>query len=165
MDAENRKVIDRAKILTLLNDAEDGDTIPLMVTGMSMMPFLFHKQSIVYLKKDRTYCPRKGDIVFFVRRDLAPVLHRIVKVRKDGVLVIKGDAQYWREEIEPYQILAHVTHIIRKEKLFSVESRLYRSCVKLWMPFRLLHPPLSFCIHICNRISYKLSRWRREKHS
>ena len=89
MEKDNHKEIDRLQILRLLHDAEDGATVSLMITGMSMTPFLLHKQSIVFLKKERGYRPKKGDIVFFVRQDMSPVLHRIIKVKKDGVLDTK----------------------------------------------------------------------------
>ena len=144
MEIDNHKEIDRLQILRLLHDAEDGATVSLMITGMSMTPFLFHKQSIVFLKKERGYRPKKGDIVFFVRQDMSPVLHRVIKVKKDGVLV---------------------THIIRTDKKFSVDSKSYRFFVKLWMPFRLIHPPLAYVFNVCHRLPYKLSRKYREKHS
>ncbi|MBO5510169.1 MAG: S24/S26 family peptidase [Clostridia bacterium] len=162
MSQEKHREIDRLQMIGLLHNAEDGSTIPIMVTGMSMTPFLFHKQSIAFLKKDSQYQPKVGDIVFFVREDMAPVLHRIVKIKKDGILVIKGDAQRWREEIHPGQILAHVTHIIRTEEKFSVESKAYRFWVKVWKPFRLIHPPLAFVINVCHRLPYKLSRKSRK---
>ncbi len=165
MNQVNHNEMDRFQMLKLLHDAKDGTTIPLLVTGMSMLPFLFHKRSIVYLEKNSRYVPRKGDIVFFMRGDTTPVLHRIVKIKKDGMLVIKGDAQNWREEILPEQIFAHVTHIKRRERKFSVEHKYYRFMVKLWMPFRLIHPPLSFLIHVINRVPFKLSRKYRETHS
>ena len=99
MSQEKHREIDRMQMLMLLHQAEEGTVIPLMITGMSMTPFLFHKQSIAFLKKDSGYQPKVGDIVFFVRTDMSAVLHRIVKINKNGTLIIKGDAQRWREEI------------------------------------------------------------------
>ena len=149
----------------LLREAEDGTVVPLVVTGTSMMPFLFHKRSTVFLKKESNYIPRKGDIVFFMRQDSAAVMHRIVKIKKDGTLVIKGDAQRWREEIQPIQVFARVTHIIRKKRKFSVDYKPYRIMVALWSPFRLLHPFLAYCVHVWNRIPGKLSEIFRKKSS
>ena len=162
MSQEKHREIDRMQMLMLLHQAEEGTVIPLMITGMSMTPFLFHKQSIAFLKKDSGYQPKVGDIVFFVRTDMSAVLHRIVKIKKDGTLIMKGDAQRWREEIHHGQILAHVTHIIRTEEKFSVESKSYRFWVKVWKPFRLIHPPLAYVINVCHRLPYKLARMRRK---
>jgi signal peptidase I len=142
----------------LLHDAEDGTVVPLIVTGTSMMPFLFHKRSTVFLEKNSNYVPRRGDIVFFMRTDTTPILHRIHKIKKNGTLVIKGDAQRWSEEIQPIQIFAHVTHIIRRDRKFSVDYMPYRMMVALWRPFRLLHPFLAYCVYAWHRIPSKLSR-------
>lgn len=165
MNQTNRRELNRFQMLKILFEAEDHSEIPLLVTGMSMLPFLLNRRSVVYLEKDKNYVPRKGDIVFFMRGDTTPVLHRIVRIKKDGTLVIKGDAQRWREEIQPFQIFAHVTYIQRKKKKFSVENKWYRFLVALWAPFRLIHPPVARCIHILNRIPHKLSKLFRRKDS
>lgn len=165
MNQENKKQMNRYQLLQMLCDAEDGTVLPLLVTGMSMHPFLYNRRSIVYLEKNSAYVPAKWDIVFFVRPNMAPVLHRVVGIKEDGTLIIKGDAQRWREEIRPEQILAHVTHIQRTGRKFSVEHKFYRFMVRLWMPFRWLHPPVSHAIFVMSRIPFKLSRKYREKHS
>jgi uncharacterized protein (UPF0248 family) len=158
MPQENPQEVNRFGIIRLFAEAEEGTVLPLTVTGLSMTPFLLHKISVVYLKKERGYLPRKGDIVFFARQDLAVVLHRVVGIRKDGTLIIKGDAQRWREEIRPEQILAHVTRICRSKKVFSADHKGYRFLVALWRPFRLLHPPMAYCLNFLSRIPYKLSK-------
>lgn len=165
MSQNSSKELSRFAMLNILHQAQEHTLIPLLVTSMSMLPFLFHKRSVVFLEKDSAYVPKKGDIVFFLRADTTPILHRIVKVKKDGTLVIKGDAQRWREEIQPYQILAHVTYIQRKRRRFSVRNKFYRLMVGLWMPFRLIHPPVAYCIHLLNRVPFKLSRKYRERNS
>ncbi|MBP3666181.1 MAG: S24/S26 family peptidase [Clostridia bacterium] len=150
--------VSRREITEMLLSAEDGAEMPLLVTGLSMTPFLFHKISVVYLKKSKDYVPRKGDIVFFARRDTTLVLHRIVRIEPDGTLVIKGDAQRWRETITADRILASVTHIQRRKRIFSVENKGYRFLVALWSPLRWLHPPLAYCLNALGRLPYKLSR-------
>lgn len=161
MEQKNRavegRVMDRYAMLDMFRSAEEGSILPLTVTGLSMTPFLFHKISIVYLEKNSAYVPRKGDIVFFARKDSSLVLHRIVGIRRDGTLVIKGDSQRWREEIAPEQILARVIRIRRRWKTFSADHRGYRLLVALWRPFRLLHPPMAYCLNAWGRLVYKLA--------
>ena len=149
---------DRAQVLAILTSAKDGDRFPLLVTGGSMVPFLFDQRSFVYLEKDAGYVPKKGQIVFFVRPDGALVLHRIIKVHEDGTLLINGDAQSWTEVIRPEQILARVTHIQRRVRVFSVNAPLYRLAVRLWMPLRKLHPKLMVPFFYANCVIFKLSR-------
>ncbi len=156
MDSDSLKIVDRYQMLAFIEQTEDGGIIPLRVTGFSMRPTLLDRRSIVYLKKDSTYVPRRGDIVLFARPDRALVLHRVVKLLPDGTLLINGDAQNWTEIIQPGQILAHVTHFQRRVRMVSAENRLYRLYVRLWMPLRPLHPPLARINHIWHRIPYKL---------
>lgn len=158
MNQDNRDTFDRAQILGILLSAKDGDRFPLLVTGASMVPFLFNQRSLVFLEKDTGYVPKKGDIVFFARPDGAMVLHRVLEVREDGTLLINGDAQSWTEVIVPEQILARVTHIRRRVRVFSVNAPLYRLAVKLWMPLRKLHPILMVPFFYANCVIFKLSR-------
>lgn len=156
--------IDREQLIRILAEAKDGDRFPLLVTGGSMVPFLFDQRSLVFLEKDSAYVPQRGDIVFFARPNLSLVLHRVVEVREDGTLLINGDAQSWTEVISPDQILAHVTHIQRRVKPFSVENSFYRFAVKLWMPLRRAHPVLMKPFFYANCLIFKLSRRYRAKY-
>jgi hypothetical protein len=165
MNQTGHDSLDRIQMLEILRAARDGDRIPLLVTGGSMIPFLFDQRSIVYLEKDSHYVPKKGDIVFFARPDLSLVLHRVVELRKDGTLLINGDAQRWTEVIHPDQILAHVTHIRRRVRVFSVENPYYRCMVKLWMPLRKAHPVLMVPFFYANCLLFKLSRRYRDLYS
>lgn len=158
MSEKKRETFGRSQMIEIMTSARDGDTFPLVVTGGSMVPFLFDKRSMVYLKKDSTFNPQRGDIVFFAREDLSLVLHRVVEQREDGTLLINGDAQSWTEVIRPEQILAHVTHIRRRVRVFSVNGRFYRAMVRLWMPLRRAHPLLMKPFFYANCVIFKLSR-------
>ena len=162
MSEQKRETFGRVRMIEILASAADGDTLPLVVTGASMTPFLFHQRSMVYLKKDLSFVPKRGDIVFFAREDLTLVLHRVVALNEDGTLLINGDAQSWTEVIRPDQILAHVTHIRRRVKVFSVNARFYRMMVRLWMPLRRAHPLLMKPFLYVNSAIFKLSRRYRE---
>ena len=165
MNSSKHDTLDRAQIIHILTSAKDGDRFPLLVTGASMVPFLFNTRSLVYLEKNSAYVPKRGDIVFFARPVMALVLLRVVQVREDGSLLINGDAQSWTEVITPEQILAHVTHIQRRVRVFSVENRFYRLMVKLWMPLRAAHPVLCMPFFYANCVIFKLSRRYRETYS
>lgn len=148
--------LDRNTILELLRDTPQGEEILLQVTGWSMLPLLFHNRSLVYLKKEEKYLPRKGDIVLFVRLNGTIVLHRVHKVGENGVLTINGDAQKWTEQIFPNQVLATVTHFVRRKRDVSVHSFWYRAYVRLWCPARWLHPVGAKLAYYLYRLPYKL---------
>lgn len=155
MNPMNSKVVNREQMLEVLLTAEDHTTMPLLVTGTSMQPFLINRRSVVELEKDVSRVPCRGDIVLFCRKDGSIVLHRIIGVDGDELL-INGDAQSWTETIYPHQILAYVTHVCRRKRRFPVTNGFYRLCVRVWMPLRELHPLGARVFHIWHRIPYKL---------
>lgn len=113
---------------------------PLRVTGHSMRPLLLHGRDMVHIRK---YCGeplRKGDIVLFRRSGGGYVLHRIIRMLRDGRLLMNGDAQVWTETIWPVQIEAVVVGIRRNGKRIAVDCPGYRAAAQLWMRLRALRP-------------------------
>ncbi len=154
--SEATREVNRWELIKLMLDAEDHAIIPLLVTGSSMSPTLLNRKSVVYLERDRSYVPERGDIVFFCRPDGALVLHRVLRLLEDGTLLINGDAQQWTEIIDPIQVVAHVVRFRRTKRETDVNSRAYRFYVRMWMPLRPIHPYLWRFCYICKRIPVKL---------
>ncbi len=156
--------VNRDSLQAFLDQLPYDSEFLLQVTGSSMVPFLFDKLSSVYLVKTEQYVPRVGDIVLFRRAGEGNfVLHRVHKIRKDGRIVINGDAQTWREEIAPAQIVCHVTHFVRTEKDISVDSPLYRFCRFLWRPLRPFHRLGALGCYYWRRVPYKLGLKKEAK--
>ena len=104
-----------------------------------MRPLLVQGRDSVILRKREGIPAKKHDIAFYKRLDGQFVLHRVMKIKKDGTYVMCGDNQFALEEgIAPEQIIGYVSDIYRGEKRFSVESLKYRAYVFLWtkMPIR-----------------------------
>ena len=150
------KGIGKFELWEILFSAKDGEVVPLLVTGNSMKPFLLNRETVVYLERRRSYAPRRGDIVLYWRQDGVWVLHRVVRVRKDGTVRTNGDAQSWTEDIHESRILAHVVCFDRKGKTISESDRGYRFCVRIWMALRWIHGPYAWCSHVVHRLPYKL---------
>ena len=93
-----------------------GAELPLVISGGSMLPFLAPGRDSVLLKKpDRPL--RRGDIVFYRRKNGAYVLHRLVRVR-DGRCWMIGDAQTTVEgPLDEACVFAYVTQVQRKGKV------------------------------------------------
>ena len=75
------------------------------------------------LRKRKGIPAKKHDIAFYKRLDGQFVLHRVMKIKKDGTYVMCGDNQFAFEEgIVPAQIIGYVSDIYRGEKKFSVRA-------------------------------------------
>lgn len=117
----------------------EGKThVPVPVAGGSMTPFL-HPGDTVFLDLLDSP-PKKGDIILFTRPDGRYILHRIVKVRRDGSFILLGDAQTEREVVDGiHRIRARVTGARHKGALLTPKSLRWRFFATVWMyvvPFR-----------------------------
>lgn len=116
METRNSKVLDTEEYVSVLKEViESGKETGIRIAGNSMSPFLAHERDYVYLKKpDREL--KKGDIVFFQRRNGQYILHRICRCTPEGFYIV-GDAQMEIEgPVERGQIFAIVTKACRKGK-------------------------------------------------
>lgn len=122
----------------LLGVLEETDTVPLVISGNSMSPFLVHRRDTVYLSKI-TGPLKRGDMILYRRRNGAYILHRICAV-ENGTYCLVGDAQTMIEGgIRRDQVLAIVTAVRRKGKLLQKGSFWWDFFEKVWLrliPYR-----------------------------
>lgn len=89
--------------------------------GSSMLPTIRPGRDGVLLSRADTI--KRGDLLLYVRRDGSFVLHRLVKIKKDGSLVMRGDAQYIDEGgILPKAVVGRVCAIVRGKKEIRTSS-------------------------------------------
>ena len=114
----------------------DGQ-ISINVTGISMQPMLYNMRDSVTLKKSDGKL-KKYDLPLYKREDGKYILHRIIKVHKNGYYTCLGD-NTWKKEypVKPSQIIGVVTSFNRNGKEISVENKGYKLYVKTWKFF---HP-------------------------
>ena len=108
--------VDTNVYVSMLRDlVNEGKECRLLISGSSMAPFLVHERdSILFSKPDREL--RRGDMVFYQRDTGQYVMHRILKVKPEGLYII-GDAQTEVEgPVRPEQVFALVTKVNRKGK-------------------------------------------------
>lgn len=110
------KTVDTQEYLSVLKElVEQGQEVRLLISGSSMAPFLIHNRDVVFFKKP-TRELKKGDIVFFQRKNGRFIMHRIRKVKRDGYYIV-GDNQVLIEgPVDREQIFAIVTKVVRKGK-------------------------------------------------
>jgi len=102
--------------------------------GDSMMPLIREKRDLLIIKKV-TGPLKKYDVPLYKRDTGEYVLHRILKVKRDGY-VICGDNRYCREyNIRDRHIIGVLTAIVRDGKTIPVTDRKYRIYVHLWCDF------------------------------
>ena len=123
----------------LISLIENGITVPLIVTGSSMLPFLKHELDTVWLVRVEGKLHR-GQILFFRRTNGSMVLHRIRRILPDGCIVVNGDAQVWCEVVCPEQAVAVVSAVTRDGKMRRTDSLITKIRDAFWYPTRPFRP-------------------------
>lgn len=94
---------------------DSGGEFRLYPRGTSMLPLLRQGIDSVVLVAPRTL--KRGDVLLYRRANGQYVLHRLVRVRRDGSLWFSGDNHMTVEKgIVREQIIASVTAVFRGEK-------------------------------------------------
>lgn len=118
---------------------EQVDTLPLLVSGNSMVPFLVHGRDTVYLTK-AVGPMKRGDMVLYQRRNGAYILHRIYACKGD-LFDMVGDAQIQIEHgIAAEQIFAVVRSAVRKGRVQEPGCFWWDFFEKVWIRIVPLRP-------------------------
>ena len=127
-----KKVDTREYVSVLKGLVEEGHEVSMLISGSSMTPFLCHERDYIYFKKpDREL--KKGDMVFYQRRNGQYVMHRICKIKNDGYYMI-GDAQNVIEgPLQREQIFAVVTKVKRNGKWIYPGNFWWEFFEKIWI--------------------------------
>lgn len=127
------KMIDTADVYTLAKEKlEQGGEVTLTITGMSMYPFIVGNRDRVTLSPI-TRPLKKNDLPLYRRDDGALILHRIVKVARDGTFGCCGDHQWLIERgLRRDQMLGVATAYVRKGKHLTNKNLLYRLYRTAW---------------------------------
>lgn len=134
--------------------ARDGRLIYTNV-GTSMMPMLRPGRDLLIIEKPNGRLNRY-DVPLYKRDSGKYILHRVLKVRKDGY-VLCGDNQ-WRREcgVTDRQIIGVLTAFVRDGKEIPVTDRWYRLYVHLWCDLFWLRAALLWCLALPRRAQRKL---------
>lgn len=126
-------------------------SIWLTVTGDSMTPFLKSGDEVL-LEPAGSWLLEKGMIVLIHREENKLLLHRVYRIKNDGIYLL-GDAQTRPEgPFPPEQLLAAVTRIRHaKEPSVSLPAPYGFTC-RLWMLLRPLRRKLLRVYSIITRL-------------
>ena len=110
-----------------------GGEFRMYPRGRSMRPLIVEKRDSVVLIQKPLADIRRHDMVFYRRRNGQFVLHRLMRIEKDGTYTMCGDAQTALEKgICGDQIIGCVSVLYRKERPVTERSFGYRLYVFLW---------------------------------
>ena len=119
-----------------------GGEFRMYPRGVSMMPLIVQGKDSVVLKRrvNKEIRPvNKHDIAFYRRDSGQFVLHRVMRISRNGNYTMCGDNQVALEKnIRPDQIIGYVDRIYKEDKLLSFNSIRYKIYVLFWtfMPYR-----------------------------
>ncbi|MDO5154831.1 MAG: S24/S26 family peptidase [Eubacteriales bacterium] len=124
-------------------------TIQMAPKGYSMYPVIVPERDQVILKQADAMPLKRGMVVLYRRADDTLVLHRVYKVKQDGIYLV-GDNQVEIEgPIQKSQIKAVLVGLVRKGKRVSVLNLFYVVLTRIWLCFLPLRPQMK-------KIAYRL---------
>lgn len=128
----NVRIIEPEALMSQLPDLLlEAESIPLVISGNSMAPFLKHGRDTVYFSRI-TQPPRRGDIILYRRHCGAYILHRIYRQCGNSYDLL-GDGQLGIEPgIVPAQMLAIVNVVRRKGKLLRKGNLCWAFFAHVW---------------------------------
>ena len=141
MKADVRSVAADVYMEDLLQTLDYTESVPLVISGSSMDPFLVHGRDTVFLTKLKRPA-KKGDMLLYRRMGGQYILHRVYKVQEDSLQTI-GDGQLSIEPgIRPEQVLATVSAVRRKGKLLKPGHPTWVFYEKIWLRLIRIRPRL-----------------------
>lgn len=114
--------------------AEHGRLVYTNV-GVSMMPLIRERRDVMVIEATKTP-PRKLDAVLFVRDGVEGrghyVVHRILKIRRDGRYFIAGDHDTSGEVVAPDHVIGVLTTLTRDGRPYPFRGFRYWCYLHLW---------------------------------
>lgn len=110
-----------------------GGEFRLYPRGESMLPLIVQGKDSVVLKRGFELPAKKNDIAFYRRSNGQFVLHRVMRIEKDGTYTMCGDHQVTLEYgICREQIIAYVSELYKDEKKLKQNSPRYKMYLLVW---------------------------------
>lgn len=153
------KNVSLAELYPLMREILDGGgDFTLTVTGTSMFPFILGGRDRVTLSP-LTGRLKKNDLPLYRRVDGAFVLHRVVRVEKDGTYTMCGDHQWNRERgIRQEQLVALATAYVRKGKKLTNKNVLYRVYRTVWTWLLNVRPAFFRLLDLHSAVKYHFGK-------
>ncbi len=128
-----QKYVKIQELLPIIKEKlENNGEVTFTPFGHSMLPlFRDGKDSVILSKLNRKL--KKNDLPLYQRNDGQIVLHRVIKICKNGDFVARGDNQIIKEKnIKQQQVIAIVKRFKRKQKEYTINMKRYTLYCGVW---------------------------------
>lgn len=113
-----------------------------------MYPVIIPDRDFVYIEKTEVSALRRGDVILYKRSDpQIYVLHRIWKVKPDGVYTVGDNQTDIEGPLDDGAILGKMIALDRKNRHISTSSLPYRLLTGIWLTLRPIRRPISVAVH------------------
>lgn len=133
------------------NDLEkmlrQGYDIQVKPHGYSMYPLIVPGRDAVIVEKANPSRLKRGDVVLYRRDHGILVLHRICKIRKDGVYLVGDNQSDVEGPLRPDQIKGRMTVVMRNGRDIPVDDFRYRLLTGLWLFLLPVRDPIKDVAH------------------
>ena len=138
-----------------------GNDVRLIVRGISMYPLLVNERDFVVVSP--AVRVKKRDVALYERASGTLVLHRVVKVRKEGFFCV-GDNQVKVEGPIPYaSLLGVATVLVRNGRELSVKNVKYRAYAFVWTAVRPIRRAVVAVLRFVKRLFLRKKNEKKEQ--
>jgi len=131
---ENERLEDIEQLL------REGNIIKIKPQGYSMYPMIVPGRDEVIIEPVVNFSLlKRGDVVLYRRDESILVLHRIWKIKSDGIYLVGDNQEKIEGPLRPEQIKGKLISFIRRGREISVTNIIYRCAFSVWLlirPFR-----------------------------
>lgn len=115
-------------------------TIQIEPKGYSMYPLFVPGRDFAVISAIGNHRPKRGDVLLFRREDSLLVLHRVCRVKSDGLYLVGDNQEEVEGPIKQEQVLGILVQMVRKGKHFSTHNIIYKCYARLWLFLRPVRP-------------------------
>ena len=123
-------------MMTFEEEIQNSGKLIYTTVGVSMRPLIKQGRDLLIVTKPQGRL-KKYDIPLYKRKNGQYVLHRVVKVKDDGYVILGDNCIKWENDIKDDQIIGVLTSLVRKGKEVDFDSFGYRFYSRAWY---LLYP-------------------------
>lgn len=124
----------------------NGNTVQIKPQGYSMYPVLVPGRDEVIVAPVDTDKIKRGDVVLYRRDESILVIHRIWKIKENGLYLVGDNQKEIEGPLRPDQMRGILTGIIRKGRYISADNIVYRVLTRIWLFLRPLRPAISHAV-------------------
>lgn len=125
----------------------DGNTVQTVINGYSMYPMLVPGRDSVILAPFRGEQLKRGDVVLYRRDGSILVLHRIWRVKQDGIYLVGDNQTEIEGPLRLDQMRGRLIGFMRGDKHISVDHIAYRLYAAVWLRMRPFRHKVAVAVH------------------